>query len=120
VFGNNRAVVVNANGAVNTGSTPAAVGDEVVAYFTGGGPVDAAGKLVTGAPSPAGLSPVSGNNSVTVDGVEATVVYMGLTPGSIGLYQANFDVPSVAKGAFPVVITIAGQASNNPVMNVSN
>ena len=120
VFGNNRAVVVNANGSVNTGSTPAAVGDEVVVYFTGGGPVDASGKLITGAPAPAGLSPVTGSNSVTVGGVQANVVYMGLTPGSIGLYQANFDVPSVAKGAYPVVITIAGQASNNPVMNVSN
>jgi len=120
VFGNNRAVVVNANLSVNTGSTPAAVGDEVVAYFTGGGPVDAAGKLVTGAPAPAGLSPVTGDNSVTVGGEQAVVKYMGLTPGSIGLYQANFIVPSVAKGAYPVVITIAGQASNNPVMNVSN
>jgi uncharacterized protein (TIGR03437 family) len=120
VFGNNRAVVVNANGSVNTGSAPAAVGDEVVAYFTGGGPVQATGKLVTGAPAPGSLSPVTGNNSVTVGGVQANVVYMGLTPGSIGLYQANFDVPAVAKGAFPVVITIAGQASNNPVMNVSN
>jgi uncharacterized protein (TIGR03437 family) len=118
--GNDRAVVVNANGSVNTGSTPASVGDEVVAYFTGGGPVQAAGKLVTGAPAPAGLSPVTGDNSVTVGGVQATVVYMGLTPGSIGLYQANFDVPQIAKGAYPVVITIAGQASNNPVMNVSN
>ena len=66
------------------------------------------------------LSPVTGDNSVTVGGVQATVKYMGLTPGSVGLYQANFIVPQLAKGAYPVVITIAGQASNNPVMNVSN
>jgi uncharacterized protein (TIGR03437 family) len=55
-----------------------------------------------------------------VGGVAATVVYMGLTPGSVGLYQANFIVPTIAKGAYPVVITIAGYTSNNPVMNVSN
>jgi len=120
VYGNNRAVVVNQNGNVNSPTDAAAVGDEVVAYFTGGGPVQAAGKLVTGAPAPSGLSPVTGDNTVTVGGIKATVVYMGLTPGSIGLYQVNFLVPQIAKGTYPVVITIAGQASNNPVMTVSN
>jgi uncharacterized protein (TIGR03437 family) len=120
VYSTDRAVVVNANGSINSGSDEASVGDEVVAYFTGGGPVQAAGTLTTGAPAPSGLSPVTGDNSVTVGGVQATVKYMGLTPLAIGLYQANFIVPTIAKGAYPVVITISGQASNNPVMNVSN
>jgi uncharacterized protein (TIGR03437 family) len=119
-YSNNRAVVVNLNGGVNSGAAPASVGDEVVVYFTGGGPVQASGQLKTGAPAPAGLSPVTGDNSITVGDVAATVVYMGLTPGSIGLYQANFVVPQIAKGTYPVVITIAGQASNDPVMTVSN
>jgi uncharacterized protein (TIGR03437 family) len=127
-YSNNRAVVVNKdNITVNSPTAAAAVGDEVVVYFTGGGPVTAAGKLVSGSPAPAGLSPVTGNNSVTVGGMNATVVYMGLTAGSIGLYQANFLVPQLAKGSYPVVITITGQASNtlggpypNPVMTISN
>jgi uncharacterized protein (TIGR03437 family) len=121
VYGNNRAVVVNKdNVTVNGPSSPAAVGDEVVVYFTGGGPVQAAGKLVSGAAAPSGLSPVTGANGITVGGVKATVDYMGLTAGAIGLYQANFVVPPLAAaGAYPVVITIAGQTSNNPVMNVS-
>jgi uncharacterized protein (TIGR03437 family) len=120
VYGNNRAVVVNADSQVNSASDSALVGEEVVAYFTGGGPVNAAGKLVTGSPSPAGLSPVTGNTTITVNGVQATVKYAGLTPGSIGLYQANFIVPQVPKGTYQVVITIAGQPSNNPVMTVGN
>jgi uncharacterized protein (TIGR03437 family) len=119
-FGNDRAVVVNTDGVVNTGAAPAAVGDEVVVYFTGGGPVQASGTLKTGAPAPAGLSPVQGDYSITVGGTLATVDYIGLTPGSIGLYQANFVVPQIAKGTYPVVINIAGQSSNNPVMTVSN
>jgi uncharacterized protein (TIGR03437 family) len=119
-YGNNRAVVVNVNGTVNSASNQAKVGDEVVVYFTGGGPVQASGKLTTGAPDPAGLSPVTEDHSITVGGQQATVIYMGLTPGSIGLYQANFNVPQLAKGAYPVVITINGFTSNNPVMNVSN
>jgi uncharacterized protein (TIGR03437 family) len=118
-YSNNRAVVVNQDGSLNSGSTPANVGDEVVAYFTGGGPVQASG-LKAGVPAPAGLSPVTGDNSITLGDVPATVVYMGLTPGSIGLYQANFIVPAIAKGTYPVVITISGNVSNNPVMTVSN
>jgi len=128
VYGNNRAVVVNQNGSVNSPTAAAAVGDEVVLYFTGGGPVNAAGKLTTGAAAPSGLSPLSGASSITVGAVAVTTVeYIGLTPGSIGLYQANFTVPQIAKGTYPVVVTIAGTASNslggpypNPQMTISN
>lgn len=119
VYGQNRAVVVNANGTVNSASAQAKVGDVLVAYFTGGGLVQGA-KLTSGAPTPSSLYPVSGTSSVTVSGTMATVNYIGLTPGSIGLYQVNFVVPQVAAGSHPLVITIAGQASNNPLINVSN
>ena len=128
VYYPNRAVVVNANGSTNSASAGASVSDEVVAYFTGGGPVHAAGQLVTGAVAPGGLSPVTDNSpTVTVGGINAFVIYIGLTPGSIGLYQANFLVPQIDQGTYPVVITVDGQASNtlggpdpNPVMTVSN
>ncbi len=120
VYGNNRAVVVNSdNSTVNSATAPAKVGDEVTVYFTGGGPVNAAGALVTGAPSPSGLSPLSGTYAVTVGGVDATVDYIGLTPSGIGLYQANFVVPKVSTGDHALVITIAGQASNNPLIAVA-
>lgn len=119
-YGNNRAVVINADGSANTASNQAKVGDEVVVYFTGGGPVQASGTLTTGSPDPSGLSPVTGSYAITVGGVAATVDYIGLTPGSIGLYQANFNVPQIGRGTYPVVITISGYASNAPVMSVSN
>ena len=120
VYPTNRAVVVNQDGSVNSPSAGASAGDQVVAYFTGGGPVQAAGKLVTGAPAPDGLSSVTGDYAVTVGGVTAIVKYIGLTPESIGLYQVNFVVPQLPKGTYPVVITIDGYASNNPVMTISN
>jgi uncharacterized protein (TIGR03437 family) len=119
-YSNNRAVVVNKDGSLNSPTEAAAVGDEVVAYFTGGGPVNAAGKLATGAASPGGLSPITGAYSVTVGGQQAVVDYIGLTPGSVGLCQVNFNVPNVAKGTYPLMITINDQASNAPVMTVSN
>jgi uncharacterized protein (TIGR03437 family) len=115
----NHAVVTNQDGSVNTTTTPAKVGDTVTAWFTGGGPVNAAGPLVTGALAPGGLSPVAGPYTVTVNGVNSPLVtYMGLSPLNIALYQADFVVPQVAAGDHPVVITISGQASNNPLISV--
>jgi uncharacterized protein (TIGR03437 family) len=84
--------------------------------------VQASGNLVTGSPDPAGLSPLvaASNPTVTVGGINATIKYIGLTPSAIGLYQVNFLVPQISKGSYPVIITISGQASNNPLMTVSN
>jgi uncharacterized protein (TIGR03437 family) len=38
--------------------------------------------------------------------------YLGLTPGFVGLYQANFIVPAIAPGSYPVVVTVGGMSSN--------
>ncbi len=121
VYGNNRAVVMNADQVtVNSAANPAKVGDVLVAYFTGGGAVSSGAPLVTGNVSPGGLSPVTGAKSATVAGNDASVTYMGLTPGSIGLYQVNFMVPKVANGDHPLAITIAGKTSNKPLIAVVN
>jgi uncharacterized protein (TIGR03437 family) len=119
-YGTNLAVATFTDYTVVTSSSPAQAGDTVVLWFTGGGPVNASGKLSTGATSPAGLSPVTGPYTITVDGVEATnISYVGLTPGSIGLYQASFALPSgVASGNRAVVLTISGQSSNAPLLPV--
>ena len=53
-----------------------------------------------------------------VAGVDAVVNYVGLTPGSIRLYQANFVVPKVAAGDRPLILTISGQSSNIPLISI--
>jgi uncharacterized protein (TIGR03437 family) len=80
---NHHAVVINPQGLTNAEGVPAHVGDIVVAYFTGGGPVLPSGAWTTGAPSPLGISPVTSPNSVTVNGKPAQVIYMGLSGGSV-------------------------------------
>jgi uncharacterized protein (TIGR03437 family) len=118
---NNRAVVQNPNFSVNSSSAPAHVGDTVVGYFTGGGPVTAAGRLVTGAASPNGLSPVTGTPVVvTLAGQAAKVNYIGLTPTLVGVYQVNFVVPQVAVGDRLLSISIAGNTSPALLMTVAN
>jgi len=121
VYNTDRAVVTDPNyNVVGSAATPVSVGDPLVAWFTGGGPVQAAGPLTSGAPAPTGFSPVTGDYTVTVGGIPAHVDYIGLTSGSIGLYQVNFEVPQIAKGTYAVQINIAGQASNKPVITVGN
>lgn len=71
---------------------PAERGEVLVMYATGLGVVDPPGK--TGIPAPA--SPLSRTVrpwTVSVGGTPAELLFSGLAPGYIGLYQVNFRVP---------------------------
>lgn len=107
-----QAVVQNPNGSVNSSAAPARPGDVLVAYLTGGGAVNSSGPWITGAASPAGPSSVNSPYSLAVGDQAAEVEYVGLTPGFVGLYQANFKVPTIPSGTYPVVLTVGGVPSN--------
>jgi uncharacterized protein (TIGR03437 family) len=114
-----QAIVQNPNGSINSSTSPAHVGDVLVAYLTGGGAVNSS-SWSTGEASPAGPSSVTSPYSLTVGGQAARVGYLGLTPAFVGLYQANFTVPSLAPGTYPVVVTVAGNASNSVTIAVGD
>jgi uncharacterized protein (TIGR03437 family) len=114
-----QAIVQNPNGSLNSATTPAHPGDVLVAYLTGGGAVNS-GAWITGAPSPAASATVTAPYALTVGDQPAKVAYLGLTPGFVGLYQANFTVPSLAPGSYPVVVTVAGNASNAATVAVAD
>jgi uncharacterized protein (TIGR03437 family) len=65
------------------------------------------------------VSPTTLNYSISVGGQSVTQYYLGLTPGFVGLYQADFKVPDVAAGDYPVVITVNGVSSNAPVVSIA-
>jgi uncharacterized protein (TIGR03437 family) len=101
---------------LNSASNPAAKGSTVVFFGTGGG-------ATSPLPSPEGqviptsgtVPTVSGAVSVTIGGDGATVQSATAVPGSIaGLMQLNVTVPTTVKAGkdLPVVVSIAGQASN--------
>lgn len=118
-YGQNRAIVQNPDYSLNSDTDPAHPGDVAVAYLTGGGPVTPAGPLATGGPAPNGVSPTTLQYSISVGGQPVTPYYLGLTPGFVGLYQANFKVPNVAAGDYPLVITVNGVSSNAPVVSIA-
>ena len=93
-------------------SHPVQAGDAVVIYCTGLGQVSPS--VPTGAAAP--LSPLSytvNPVTLTIGGLQANVLFSGLTPQFVGLYQINAVVPSgISPGnQVPVVVAIAQQTS---------
>lgn len=104
--------VVNADGSLVAGNRAAAAGDVIVVYANGLGQVTNRPDSGRGAPG-GPLSTTIETTTSTIGGVNATVVFSGLTPGFVGLYQVNISVPTgIAPGAStPLVLSIGGQSS---------
>lgn len=89
----------------NLGASPVPPGGIVVVFFTGQGALDQ--KIPTGAARPS--SPpanVSAIVTATVDGQPATVVFSGMTPGAVGLAQANVMVSATQRTAVRCLLEI--------------
>ncbi|HTC89201.1 MAG TPA: hypothetical protein VK686_12930, partial [Bryobacteraceae bacterium] len=101
-------------------SHPAKPGEYLVIYLVGMGVTDPA--VASGTQTPASpLAKVTKQPTVTVASQPASVVFAGLTPGFVGLYQINFQVPaSVASGVVEVDVTQNGVAANPTLLPVSD
>jgi uncharacterized protein (TIGR03437 family) len=112
--GSGQGAILDAGYDLVDASNPAIAGTSVIQIFCTG-----LGAVTSQPPSgaAAGSDPLSHTTStptVTVGGMPATVLFSGLTPGAVGLYQVNVVVPAgSAKGvAVPVVIGMEGSTSN--------
>jgi minor extracellular serine protease Vpr len=98
-------------------ANPAQKGATILLYCNGLGAVDT--PVPTGEPTPSPAPQTTSTPSVTIGGQPAQVVFSGLSPESIGLYQVNVVVPStVASGAQPVVLSINGYQSQTSTIVV--
>jgi len=117
--GSARALAFNQDGTANSAESPESRGNVVTVFFTGQGSVDPL--VATGEPAPSEpfatpVLPVS----ATVGGVSATVRFAGLSPGSVGVAQANIELPGGAEAGaeVPLVINVGGQDSNRATIAV--
>ena len=114
VTGTGGLVYVAPTGAISGLNThPAQAGDVITLYGIGFGPVSP----TTGA----GVIATQANNLVSPINImfgqtPAQVLYAGLAPGFVGLYQFNIQVPSMSAGDWPLVVQLGGTTLTQNLM----
>lgn len=118
VYSGTRAVAVNQNGSLNSPTDAAAASEFIVVYLTGIGLTTPAVEL--GATSPASpLAVPAGPYSATIGSVTTPIAFLGLTPGFIGLAQANIQIPAgLPPGDTNLTITVRGATSNTTQITI--
>lgn len=109
-YGSNRGVIQNQDFSLNATSNPAVAGASIIVYLTGLGVTNPpVGDGVAAPASPLAQPLLPG--TATIGGTAAAVQFLGLTPGSVGLAQANLVVPPLATGDYPLVVRMNNRAS---------
>jgi uncharacterized protein (TIGR03437 family) len=111
--GTGQGAVLNEDSTANSAGNPARAGSVVQLYATGLGsatPQVPAGQVASVSP----LSNTDRTPVVLIGGAPAQVLYSGLAPTLVGVYQVNAVIPSAtqAGSAIPVQIQIGGGSSN--------
>ena len=115
----NVAAALDSNFAVISAGNPAVRGQTIQLYVSGLGPVTPA--LASGSPAPTtSLVNTTTSPTVSIGGQAATVIFSGLAPGFVGLYQVNVQVPSgLTPGNQPITISIGGATSPSQTAGAS-
>lgn len=115
-FGDNTAKAQHNDGSYANASNPAKPGETLSIYLVGMGVTTPT--VASGAAAPSNpLAIVNNPPTVTIDGIALTttqqVPFAGLVPGSVGLYQVKFTVPTNARtGTLDLSVTQNGFRSN--------
>ncbi|MGH9668118.1 MAG: IPT/TIG domain-containing protein, partial [Bryobacteraceae bacterium] len=99
------------NNLLVTDANPIHTGDSLVIYLTGLGQTNPAQDAGQPAPS----SPLANalvQPTVTINGVSLPVVYAGLSPGEVGVYQINVNVPKSVPAGLDDTLTITQGATS--------
>ncbi|MBI3895366.1 MAG: hypothetical protein HY313_05500 [Acidobacteria bacterium] len=97
---------------------PARGGEELMLFASGLGAVEPA--VESGFPAP--FSPMARTTiplGIRVEGLSVEIRSSGLMPGSVGLYQVKFVVPTGVSGKVPVVLEMNGIQSNSVSLSVA-
>ncbi len=107
------AVIRSANGKLVTVADPVHIGDVLIIYLTGMGATFP--PVATGQPAPSKPPALTLDQPmVTLGGAPLPVLFSGLAPGEVGVYQINVSIPKgVPQGmAIPLSISQAGSSTS--------
>ncbi len=117
--GSGPGAILDANFALVSSSNPVRAGDVIQIFCTGLGatsPPVPSGEFSPSSPPATVVNPVT----ATVEGLDAPVLFGGLAPGFVGLYQVNVQIPAgVSSGEIELVLTQQGVASNTVTIFVT-
>ncbi len=95
-------------------SRPATAGDVLTIWCIGLGATSPSVASGVGSPSAEPLARLVDTPQVNIGGVLVTPAYAGLTPGAVGLYQVNVEVPAgLPTGIVPMLLEFPGSNSNS-------
>jgi uncharacterized protein (TIGR03437 family) len=115
-FPDGSVIAQDSNFALVNAASPAHPGESIVIYLVGMGATNPA--IASGKDAP-GLNPGDTLASATVQPVvnvgnqTAKILFAGLTPGAIGLYQINFTVPSTVSAGSQSLTVSQGSVNAN-------
>jgi uncharacterized protein (TIGR03437 family) len=111
-------IAQHADGSLITATSPAAPSEVIVAYVVGMGLTGQTVSSGTASPAANALD----TPTLTLNGAPVTnIIYAGLTPTLVGLYQMNFQVPTSApNGNLQLVVTQASGVSASAILPVSD
>jgi uncharacterized protein (TIGR03437 family) len=117
-FTSGAVVAQHADNTLVSTSSPAVPGENLVIYLTGLGATTV--NVPSGSPSPSSpLAYVTNTPALTLNGNSIPLLFAGLTPGLVGLYQINFQVPAMlAAGNYTLAISQNGTVSNSTLLPV--
>jgi uncharacterized protein (TIGR03437 family) len=109
-------IAQHSDGSLVSEASPATAGEYLVAYLAGLGQTTV--PVASGTASPTSpLAVPSATPVLTINGAQFPILFAGLTPGLVGLYQLNFQVPAgLPAGNITIVVSQNGQPSNQTVL----
>ena len=116
-FANGGIIAQHLDATLITDASPAKPGEIIVLYLTGLGSATNQPATGSGAPVP----PTDPLNAVTLtlNGATAPTLFVGLTPGTVGLYQIDVTVPpQTPDGSLTLSVLQAGTISNVTILPV--
>ncbi|MCU1330654.1 MAG: hypothetical protein JWN34_6024, partial [Bryobacterales bacterium] len=108
-------IAQHADGSLIDENSPARGGEIAIAYLSGLGDTD--NDVASGGASPGDvLARPLVVPTLSIGGREAKIAFVGLTPGLVGLYQMNFEVPQALPEGNPKMVVTQSGAPSNPVL----